>query len=279
MTTSLFSRTLALAISLAATAACNINVDDDGTSGAGGDTGTSSTGTTSGGGDAKTTSMRLLNVSEGADLSFYIDDAPVPVADLAFGDSTVFFELPAGSHMLKIAPVGTGPDESLTWYQAALDAGHSYSIAAIGAGVGAPMLTKLEADTKNLAAGATRVQLVNARPHQVTGAVCPQIDYLPSNTYLNLEGAGGCVIPYADWTKPADTSTPPGNTAELVVQWGDGANPPIEQFFLDITDLMAMAKDDTLDLYLTCSGECTKDEVVLVSQLSDGSTWLTVPGQ
>lgn len=225
---------------------------------------------------AGTAMVRFADASDGTPVSLFIDNDVKSLADLFFSQCTTWISVPAGKHTLSVAAQGAGWENAVAAVDIDLQADHKYSVGVMGVAVDEPSLSVTEHDSAGIAPDNTRITVINARPGQKTDLLLPVVNYVQvGNTQgFDFLYMGMQVTPYGKATTPKDIPpAPAGANAKVIGQYGDGANPPIEQSIWDVTG--QLPKGDAQDYYFTQDAQGS----FLLIQDPDGSCHTTKKDQ
>lgn len=169
------------------------------------------------------------------------------LSDVSYGESTAYIELPAGSYLVEIFPVGSGT--AAISANVNLDAGVDYTAIAVGNGAQQPLgLLALVDEPTAPPAGDIRLRLGHLAPFASGAAVLADVrleDGTPvveGVTFGDVTGYLG--LPGGSYdlrvTAPGDSATLinplpvdlPGGTVIRVFAAGDGSNQPLGVFAL-----------------------------------------------
>lgn len=223
-----------------------------------------------------TAMVRFVDASDGTPVSLYIDNDVNSMAELFFSQCTKWISVPAGKHTFRVAAQGVGWENAVAAVDVDFQVDHKYSVGVMGVAVDEASLSVIEHDITGIAPDNTRITVVNARPGQKTDLILPVINYVQlGNTQgFDFLYMGMQTTPYGKVTTPKDIPpAPAGANAKVIGQYGDGANPPIEQSIWDVTG--QLPKGDAQDYYFT---EDAQGSFLLI-QDSDGSCHTTKKDQ
>ena len=219
--------------------------------------------------------IRFVNLSDGDQARFLIDD--LSGGDLYFTQSADYQSFTAGSHDVSaVNPSDTNQIYSnLIGYE--FEAGKKYTVAAMGLHMEQPNIwvnVDVAADATDVPADHTRLTLVNATP-DTQNAIYAQLQYgsdaetasLVDFYELNNQQLLGFV---QQVTADVPFST---DFVSLNVQWGV---PAAYAHYWNGSAFEQVAKNESLYVFLTCTGSCNSDADRFVLGLQEDSSTFTV---
>jgi len=219
--------------------------------------------------------IRFVNLSDGDQARFLIDD--LSGGDLYFTQSANYQMFKAGSHDVSaVNPSDTNQIyANLLGYE--FEAGKKYTVAAMGLHMGQPNIwinVDVAADATDVPADHTRLTLVNATP-DTQNAIYAQLQYgndpetatlVDFYTQNNQQLLGFVQQVTADVPFSTDF-------VSLNVQWGV---PAAYAHYWNGSAFVKVAKNESLYVFLTCTGSCNSNADRFVLGLQEDSTTFTV---
>lgn len=238
-----------------------------------GDTGETTDTTT---GEPGSAMIRFINLSDGPEARFAVDDQPA--ATLAFTQAQQYLPFPAGAHDLSAIGIEDNVLSNLIGYE--FEAGKKYTVAGMGlhgAGSGNPTMwvnVDVAVDAVDIPAAHTRLTLVNATP-DVDNGVYSQLVY-DNDFFIDFyEEKGEELLGYVQQVTvdcPAPT-VEQLSTMALAAQWGV---PAVTEQYWKAASFLLVAPDDSIYVFLTCTGACDSNEDRFVLGLQEDGTTFTV---
>ncbi|HVH99088.1 MAG TPA: DUF4397 domain-containing protein [Enhygromyxa sp.] len=222
---------------------------------------------------APTAMVRFLNLSDGYAVRFRVGGQEVPGVELQFGQSAHYVELPAGVDV-NVETLGLEGNVVSSSVYPEFVAGHKYTVASMGLGHWPDTWVSPDqhVDAVDVPADHTRLTLVNATPDLDNG-IYAQLVY--DNEYFIdfYEAHGQTLLEYVQQVT-VDAPLPNVEQSEfmaLAAQWGV---PAVYSQYWQGAALVQVANNESLYVFLTCTGECSSDEDrFLVGVLEDSSTF------
>ncbi|MBA2284494.1 MAG: DUF4397 domain-containing protein [Ktedonobacteraceae bacterium] len=138
--------------------------------------------------------VRVVHASPAAGSVDVFVDGNKLLSDFAFGTVTGYVNVPAGSHEIKVAPAGKGAGAAVITQSVSVDAGTSYTVAAIGtASTGFSLAAFVDDNMLSGAMAKVRVYHLSpdAGPVNVAAGsttVISNLSYKNASTYLSVPG-------------------------------------------------------------------------------------------
>lgn len=217
--------------------------------------------------------IRFVNLSDGDQARFLIDD--LSGGDLYFTQSADYQTFKAGAHDVS----AVNPNNSSQIYSNLIgyefEAGKKYTVAAMGLHMGHPNIwvnVDVAADATDVPADHTRMTLVNATP-DTTNSVYAMLQYGSSEetaTLVDFYELNNRQL--LGFVQQMTTDVPFGTGfIALFAQWGVPAE---TKHYWNGAAFTQVANNESLYVFLTCSGSCNSDEDRMVLGLQeDGSTF------
>lgn len=217
--------------------------------------------------------IRFVNLSDGDQARFLIDD--LSGGDLYFSQSADYQTFKAGIHDVSaVNPANNSQIYSnLIGYE--FEAGKKYTVAAMGLHMGHPNIwvnVDVAADATDVPADHSRLTLVNATP-DTTNSIYAQLQYggnAETATLVDFYEINQRQL--LGFVQQVTTDVPFGTGfIALSAQWGV---PAVYDHYWNGAALTQVANNESLYVFLTCQGSCNSNEDrVLLGLLEDSSTF------
>ncbi|PRQ09415.1 DUF4397 domain-containing protein [Enhygromyxa salina] len=219
--------------------------------------------------------IRFVNLSDGGEepTRFKIDD--LDGAELSFTQSADYQPFPVGAHDVSATNLNDDVLSNLIGYE--FEAGKKYTVAAMGVYMGHPNVwvnVDSHVDDIDVPADHSRLTLVNATPDSDNGVYAQMvydneffIDFYEEHDASLLEFVQQVTV---DCPLPTNAQAP---TTTLAAQWGI---PAATAQYWQGAAFMQASNNESLYVFLTCTGACDSDEDRFVLGMLEDSSTFTV---